>query len=477
MRKAKIICTIGPASDSEKHLKALIENGMNVARLNFSHGDYASHGAIIDKIRKISKQIGKNVAILQDLQGIKIRVGRLKGGKVRLNKGECISIMTGEGTGDDKCIFVSYPWLVEAAKPGDIILLDDGLMKLKVLKKENDSLSAEIIEGGILKERKGVNLPLMKIKPGAFLEKDKKDLEFGILKGIDFIALSFVRSSSDVTSLKRWLNRKGVQIPIIAKIEKEEAIKNIDAILREVDGIMVARGDLGVEMPLEEVPMYQKMLIEKANKSGRLVITATQMLESMTWHSRPTRAETTDVANAVLDGTDALMLSGETSAGKYPVETLKVMDRIIRYTEEKSKKLIKAHTPIFQQGGFFEFTEAVAHAVSHVAEDVGASWIVAFTQSGFTARLISKFRPNAPVISFSPDEQIVRQMALYWGIIPHYVKHIDNTDEIIKEMDTLLIKSGYAEKGDKIIIVASHPPAISAGRTNFMKMHLVGENN
>jgi len=230
-------------------------------------------------------------------------------------------------------------------------------------------------------------------------------------------------------------------------------------------------------MPLEEVPMYQKMLIEKANKSGRLVITATQMLESMTWHSRPTRAETTDVANAVLDGTDALMLSGETSAGKYPVETLKVMDRIIRYTEEKSKKLIKAHTPIFQQGGFFEFTEAVAHAVSHVAEDVGASWIVAFTQSGFTARLISKFRPNAPVISFSPDEQIVRQMALYWGIIPHYVKHIDNTDEIIKEMDTLLIKSGYAEKGDKIIIVASHPPAISAGRTNFMKMHLVGENN
>jgi len=474
MRKAKIVCTIGPVTGSEKQLKALIENGMDVARLNFSHGDHAFHGDIIDKIRKISRKLNKNVAILQDLQGIKIRVGGLKGGKVHLNKGDSLSIKTGEDIGDEKCIFVSYPWLVDDAMPGDTILLDDGLMKLRVLKKQKDFLTVEVIEGGVLKEHKGVNLPHMKIKPGSFMEKDKKDLEFGIQKGVDFVALSFVRTATDVTTVRKWLLKKGVQIPIIAKIEKEEAIHNIDSILNEVDGIMVARGDLGVEMPLEEIPMYQKMLIEKANKSGRLVITATQMLESMTQHSRPTRAETTDVANAVLDGTDALMLSGETSAGKYPIEALKVMDRIIVYTENAEADSTKAHAPTFIHSGLYEFPEAVAHAVSHVAEDVGASWIVAFTRSGFTARLISKFKPRASVIAFSPEEQIVRQMALYWGVNPHFAKHMGSTDEMINEVDALLVKAGYAKKGDRIIIVASHPTSISAGKTNFMKMHVVG---
>jgi pyruvate kinase len=476
MRKAKIVCTIGPVTSSEKQLKALIENGMDVARLNFSHGDHAFHGEIIDKIRKIAARLQKNVAILQDLQGIKIRVGGLKGGKIHLNKGEQISIMTGEEIGDEKRIFVSYPWLVNDAVPGDTILLDDGLMKLQVLKKEKGFLAAEVIEGGLLKEHKGVNLPGMKIKPGSFMEKDQKDLEFGIRKGVDFVALSFVRTATDVITVKKWLSKKGVQIPLIAKIEKEEAIKNIDAILKEVDGIMVARGDLGVEMPLEEVPMYQKMLIEKANKSGHLVITATQMLESMTHHSRPTRAETNDVANAVIDGTDALMLSGETSAGKYPVEALKVMNRIIVYTENAEADLTReAHASTFIHSGLYEFPEAVAHAVSHVAEDVGAGSIVAFTRSGFTARLISKFKPHASVIAFSPEEQVVRQMALYWGVNPHFVKHIESTDEMINEVDALIVKLGYAKRGDRIVIVASHPPAISSGKTNFMKMHVVGE--
>jgi pyruvate kinase len=474
MRKAKIVCTIGPVTGSEKQLKALIENGMDVARLNFSHGDHAFHGDIIDKIRKIAAKLQKNVAILQDLQGIKIRVGGLKDGKIHLNKGKQISIMTGEGTGDEKRIFVSYPWLVNDARPGDTILLDDGLMKLKVLRKEEDFLTAEVVEGGALKEHKGVNLPGMKIKPGSFMEKDKKDLEFGIQKSVDFVALSFVRTSADVATVKKWLLKKGVNIPLIAKIEKEEAIHNIDSILNEADGIMVARGDLGVEMPLEEVPMYQKMLIEKANKSGRLVITATQMLESMTLHSRPTRAETNDVANAVIDGTDALMLSGETSAGKYPIEAVKVMDRIIRYTENAEADLTKPHASTFIHSGIYEFPEAVAHAVSHVAGDVGASWIVAFTQSGFTARLISKFKPRTSVIAFSPEEHIVRQMALYWGVNPHFVKHMQNTDEMINEVDSLLVKLGYAKKGDRIVIVASHPPSISSGKTNFMKMHVVG---
>jgi pyruvate kinase len=472
MRKAKIVCTIGPVTSSEKQLKALIEKGMDVARLNFSHGDHAFHGDMIDKIRKISRKLNKNVAILQDLQGIKIRVGGLKGGKVKLKKGENISIKTGEGIGDKKCIFVSYPWLVDDAGAEDTILLDDGLMKLRVLKKEKDFLTAEIIEGGVLKEHKGVNLPRMKIKPGAFMEKDKKDLEFGIQKGVDFVALSFVRTATDVTTVKKWLSKKGVQIPIIAKIEKEEAIHNIDSILNEADGIMVARGDLGVEMPLEEVPMFQKMLIEKANKKGRFVITATQMLESMTRHSRPTRAETTDVANAVLDGTDALMLSAETSAGKYPVEALKVMDKIIVYTENIEIDSIKAHASTFVHSGLYEFPEAVAHAVSHVAEDVGAGWIVAFTRSGFTARLISKFKPRAPVIAFSPEEQVVRQMALYWGVKAHCTEPIQNTDEMVKKIDALLIKLNYAIPGDRIIIAANHPLSTS-GNTNFMKMHVV----
>jgi pyruvate kinase len=305
------------------------------------------------------------------------------------------------------------------------------------------------------------------------MEKDKRDLEFGIQKGVDFVALSFVRTPTDVKVVRQWLLKRSAEIPLIAKIEKEEAIHNIDGIMRVVDGIMVARGDLGVEMPLEEVPMYQKMLIQKANKSGRLVITATQMLESMTQHSRPTRAETTDVANAVIDGTDALMLSGETSAGKYPIEALKVMDKIVVYTENTKEGSTESHTATFTHSGFYEFPEAVAHAVSHAAQDVEAKWIVAFTRSGFTARLISKFRPRTPVIAFSPDEKVVRQMSMYWGVIPHLVRHLENTDVLINEVDTLLIKLGYAKTGDKVIIVASHPPSTS-GRTNFMKMHEVG---
>ncbi len=454
MRKAKIVCTIGPATNNERQLKALIENGMDAARLNFSHGDHDSHGLAIDRIRDISSKLGKSVAILQDLHGIKIRVGALKDGKIRLVKGERISIKTGESPGDKQCISVSYPWLVEAAKPGDMILLDDGIMKLRVMRKEKDLLLTEIIEGGVLKEHKGVNLPRMKIRPGSFTEKDRRDLEFGLQKGVDFVALSFVRTPSDVRIVKRWLLKRHASIPIIAKIEKEEAIKNIDGILDEADGIMVARGDLGVEMPLEEVPMYQKMLIEKANKKGRMVITATQMLESMTQHLRPTRAETTDVANAVIDGTDALMLSAETSTGKYPIEALKVMDGIITYTEKAKGGSREPHAAAFSHGGFYGFPEAIAHAVSHASEDVGGKWIVVFTKSGFTARLISKFRPATSVIAFSPEERIVRQMVLYWGVTPHFVKHLGNTDEMLNEVDSLLIKLGYAKKGEKIIVVA-----------------------
>ncbi|MEI6153425.1 MAG: pyruvate kinase [Deltaproteobacteria bacterium] len=475
MRRAKIVCTIGPVTSSEKQLEALVTAGMDVARLNFSYGDHTSHGEVIKRIRKVSKKLKKEVSILQDLQGIKIRVGRLKGEKVRLEKDAGLTILKGDEEGDGKSIFIDYPWLIDDAKVGDFILLDDGLMKLEVTKKDKNSLGATVIEGGILKEHKGVNLPHMKISAPFFTEKDRKDLEFGITMDVDYVALSFVRTATDIKTVKKWLSKRGTQIPLIAKIEKEEAIHNIDAILEEVDGIMVARGDLGVEMPLEEVPMFQKMLIEKANIKGRIVITATQMLESMTQHSRPTRAESTDVANAVIDGTDALMLSGETSAGKYPIEAVRVMDRIISYTEVSmpmQSAVYKRQADILKLEGF-ELPRAIAHAASRAAEETGARWIVAFTRSGFTARLISKFRPATPIVALSPEERVVRQMPIYWGVIPYMVRHMENTDELVNEVESALVRSGYAKPGDRIVIVASLPPSIS-GKTNFMKIHEIG---
>lgn len=490
MRKAKIVCTIGPVTSGERQLEALIAAGMDVARLNFSHGNHESHGEVIKRIRKVSKKLKKEVAILQDIQGIKIRVGRLKNEKAKLEKNAVIAIKKGDGEGDNRTIFIDYPWLIEDAKAGDIILLDDGLMKLKVTEKKKDALFAEVIEAGVLKEHKGVNLPHMKISAPFFTEKDKKDLEFGIAMDVDYVALSFVRTAADIKIVKKWLSRKGVNIPLIAKIEKEEAINNIDGILDEVDGIMVARGDLGVELPLEEVPVFQKMLIEKANMKGRIVITATQMLESMTRHSRPTRAESTDVANAVIDGTDALMLSAETSAGKYPIESVKVMDRIITYTEDSCSNLYgQTYAGAAQVGlacsvvdkrqlttrfldGYegVELPKAIAHAASQAAEETAAKYIVAFTKSGFTANLISKFRPSKPIIALSPEEKVIRQMSIYWGVIPFLVRYMENTDELINEVGSYLLRTNHAVPGDRVVIVASLPLSIS-GKTNFLKIH------
>ena len=332
-RKAKIVCTLGPATRTEREIEALISAGMDVARLNFSHGDHASHGDAIQKIRKASRKLGKPVAILQDLQGIKIRVGELEGGKVNLVKGDELTLFGGVGRGTAKGVYVRYPSLAADAEIGDTVLLNDGFIELKVIKKEADRLVTTIIEGGVLKQGKGVNLPGMKVRGASFTEKDKADLAFGLSLGVDYAALSFVRSARDVRAAKAWLAKKGASIPLIVKIEKAEAIQDIDGIMEEADGIMVARGDLGVEIPLEQVPVYQKELIVKAGERRRLVITATQMLESMTVHERPTRAEAADVANAVLDGTDAVMLSEETAYGNYPVRAVQFMDMIIRYTE------------------------------------------------------------------------------------------------------------------------------------------------
>lgn len=471
MRKAKIVCTLGPPTQSRRSLKTLIAKGMNVARLNFSHGDHESHGALIKKIRSIEKTLKKHVAILQDLQGIKIRVGSLEGGKMTLAKGQPVMIRT-QANGESKgTIVIDYPWLIDDAKIGDTILLDDGLIQLKVTGNSSHSLDTTVIEGGILKEHKGVNLPGMEVSAPFFTDKDRNDLEFGIKMGVDYVALSFVRSADDVRQVKSWLEQRGTYIPLIAKIEKEEAIRDIDAILDVVDGIMVARGDLGVEMPLEEIPVIQKMLISKANQARKIVITATQMLESMTRHSRPTRAESTDVANAVLDGTDALMLSAETSAGKYPFDAVEVMDRIISFTE--GQLMTRMTRPDVLLAHSSNFPETIAEMASRAAQEMEARYILAFTMTGFTARLISKFRPSTPIIAISPDEKVVRSMSLYRGVLPFQVKNIRSTDSMIVEADHFLVNKGLALKGDVIVLVAGHPVAAQS-RTNFMKMHRVG---
>jgi pyruvate kinase len=466
-RKAKIVCTIGPSSSSEEIISSLIKDGMNVARLNFSHGDYHDHRKSIKLIRDISERFAIPVAILQDLQGVKIRVGLIQGGAVELKKGRTLLLMPGEGVGNQERVFVSYPALLRDVRTGDRVLLDDGLIQLRVLGRGKDALKTRIIEGGTLKDRKGLNFPGIKLSVKSFTEKDEKDLLFGIQMDVDYVAISFVREAGDVRKVKERLRESNREIPVIAKIEKQEALCNIDEILYEAEGIMIARGDLGVEIPPEEVPLIQKGLIDKANKMGKIVITATQMLESMTEHLRPTRAEATDVANAVIDGTDALMLSAETASGKYPVETLRMMDRIIRHTE-----LMAAIESSYIRGK--TFAEATADAACRAAEDMNAKILVAFTQSGFTAGLLSKFRPGVPIMAFTPDEKIRNRVCLYWGVTPKIMKLPATTDEMVSEVERLLVKEGIVKKGDSLVITSSSPLS-AQGKTNFMKLHRVRE--
>lgn len=470
-RKAKIVCTIGPASSSKDIVFRLIKGGMDVARLNFSHGTHASHREAVKLIREGSRLYKRPVGVLQDLQGIKIRIGPVKGGAVTLKKGRTTLISAGEGISDSEQIFISYPGIIRDAKPGNRILLDDGLMELRVIGKTKNSLWTKVMESGTLTDRKGVNLPGMKITMPSFTDKDRADLEFGLWAGVDYVAVSFVRTAADLRTVKDYLINTGrTPPPIIAKIEKPEALENIDEIMEEADGLMVARGDLGVEVPPEEVPLIQKMLIERANRRGRIIITATQMLESMTGHMRPTRAEATDVANAVIDGSDALMLSAETSSGKYPLRALGMMDRIIRKTEGGAAPCEKVSQRPITSGT--SFSEAVADAASRAAEDIGAKFIAAFTQSGFTARLISKFRPLTPVVAFTPSEGVRRKMSLYWGVTPMIMRPLKSTDSVFREVEKTLLKESMARPGDGVVITAS-APILGAGRTNFLKLHRV----
>jgi pyruvate kinase len=467
MRKAKIVCTIGPASGSPKTIREMIKSGMDVARLNFSHGDHKTHRKIASIVRGESAKQKKNVAILQDLQGIKIRIGPVEGEQAMLKTGDEVSLYPGSDLSGAKKIFITYPALLKDVKKGDRIFIDDGLIKIESLGRAKNCLKAKVIEGGILRSKKGVNFPFSETSLPAFTEKDRKDLEFGLRLGVDYIAISFVRTAEDIERVLQWAKSKKAKLPpLIAKIEKPEALENINEIMELVDGIMVARGDLGVELPTEHVPVIQKRLIDLANKKGRLVITATQMLESMTQHTRPTRAEASDVANAVLDGTDALMLSAETTTGRYPVEAVRMMDMIIRHTEENSTSRAVSS---YQLGN--TFAEAIADGACNAAHDTGAKAIVVFTHLGFTALLLSKLKPDVPIVAFTPEEKTLRRLSLYWGTTARLIKRKDLTDldsGLMMAIEKSLIKERFIYKGDRIVFVASSP---FLGKPNIIRLH------
>ncbi|TCS83581.1 pyruvate kinase [Tepidibacillus fermentans] len=472
MRKTKIVCTIGPASEKVAVLKELIDAGMNVARLNFSHGDHKEHGNRIQNIRQAAKETGKTVAILLDTKGPEIRTGVLGVPEVELKQGDSIILTTEEIVGDGTRVSVTYKGLPEDVHPGSRILIDDGLIGLEVEKIEGTEIYCKILNTGILKSKKGVNVPGVRINLPGITEKDADDIRFGIEQGIDIIAASFVRKAQDVLEIREILEEYNADILIISKIENHEGVENIDEILQVSDGIMVARGDLGVEIPAEEVPLVQKMIIEKCNKAGKPVITATQMLDSMQRNPRPTRAEASDVANAIFDGTDAIMLSGETAAGKYPVESVATMARIALRTEEALK-----YSEIFRKRSTFQqtnVTDAISQAVVNTAIDLDADAILTPTESGQTARLVSKYRPQAPIIAITPNEKVLKKLSLSWGVYPLLGKKVENTDEMLKESVDVALAAKYIKHGDLVIITAGVPVG-KVGTTNLMKVHLVGD--
>ncbi len=464
MPKTKIICTIGPSSSSPEILRELILHGMNVARLNFSHGTHAEHREKIRTIRAISDELDTPVAILQDLCGPKIRVGEVREPGIRLDPGQPF-ILTSESvicTGER--VSVSYSNLPQEVRPKDRILLADGTMELLVKEAGQTEIFCEVITGGVLTSHKGINLPTGSIKADAITDKDKADLRFGLENDVDYVALSFVRAAEDVLRLKEMIRSAGKDTPVIAKIEKHEALNHIENIMEASDGIMVARGDLGVEIPLEDVPSIQKMLVGKASDMGIPVIIATQMLRSMVNSLRPTRAEATDVANAVLDGADAVMLSEETASGDFPVMAVQFMGRIIESAENNFP-----HDKYLRLVPRKEVPESVSHASCVLADHLDAAAIVATTRSGFTAMQISRFRPRPKVIALSPERTTIRRLALYWGCFPSFVPETRNTDERIEKAAASAIGTGDVSKGDLVVITTGHP-VWAAGTTNMMRV-------
>lgn len=470
MCRAKIVSTLGPASSSERVIEQLIGAGVDVFRLNFSHGTRDEHAENVGRIRQISDNMQRSIAILQDLQGPKMRVGKLAEDPVELKEGSRLTVTTREVPGDAECVSTTYAGLPRDVKPADRILLDDGHIELIVREVYRSDVVCEVVLGGLLKSNKGINLPGVRVSAPSLTVKDREDLDLGIELGVDYIALSFVREPDDVREVQHIIERAEKEIPVIAKLERAEAVDHLEDILDVADGVMVARGDLGVELSPEDVPVIQKRVISAANRAGVFVITATQMLESMTDHPRPTRAEASDVANAIFDGTDAVMLSGETAIGKYPVQTVQMMARII----EKAEASVELAPPILNLDASLSFPDAIGQAAAAVSTAVSPKAIVAFTQSGSTARLISKRRPRTPIIAFTPSERICRRLCLCWGVEPRQITLIDDTDRMVAEVEARLLSEGNVRFGDTLVILAGAPITARA-ETNLLKLHRVGE--
>ncbi|MEV1009497.1 pyruvate kinase [Streptomyces sp. NPDC049881] len=471
MRRSKIVCTLGPAVDSFDRLKALIEAGMNVARFNFSHGSHAEHEERYHRVRKASEETGRAIGVLADLQGPKIRLETFAGGPVELKRGDEFTITTEDVPGDRTICGTTYKGLPGDVAKGESILINDGNVALQVLEVDGPRVRTIVIEGGVVSDHKGINLPGVAVNVPALSEKDIEDLEFALRLGADMIALSFVRNADDVRDVHRVMDRVGRRVPVIAKVEKPQAVDNMEEVVLAFDGVMVARGDLAVEYPLEKVPMVQKRLIDLCRRNAKPVIVATQMMESMIENSRPTRAEASDVANAILDGADAVMLSAESSVGRYPIETVKTMSKIVIAAEGELlsrglQPLVPGKKPRTQGG-------SVARAAAEMADFLNAKALVAFTKSGDTARRLSRYRAVQPILAFTSEPATRNQLTLSWGVETTVVPNVNHTDEMVELCDAELSRLGRYESGDTMIITAGSPPGV-AGTTNMVRVHHLG---
>ena len=469
MRRAKIVCTLGPAVESIEKITELIDAGMNMARLNLSHGSHDEHQKRLNLVRAAAKKANKAVAILVDLQGPKIRLGKFSSGPHELSRGDTFTITTDDIAGTKDKVSTTYKGLPGDCKAGDAIMIDDGKVSVQVVQVKGNDVITKVIQPGMVSNNKGINLPGVAVSLPALSEKDIADLRWGLKAGVDFIALSFVRNAADIKDIHKIMDEVGVKVPVIAKIEKPQAVENLQEIVDAFDGIMVARGDLGVELPIEDVPMVQKRCITMARESAKPVIVATQMLDSMISNSQPTRAEATDCANAVLDGADALMLSGETSVGDFPIDAVKVMARIIERTEEVALDQIPPlrHSPATKAG-------AITKAATEVGLTVGAKYLVAFTQSGDSARRMSRLRSPIPMLALTPEIGTYNRLALSWGVESLLTASVNHTDEMVMQVDTILIESKRVKIGDLVLIVAGSPPGIP-GSINAMRVHKIGD--
>jgi pyruvate kinase len=467
MHRTKIVATIGPASSSPEVLRQMLLAGMNVARLNFSHGSYEDHAQSIALLRSLSAELDLPLTLLQDLQGPKIRVGQLPVEGMALTEGEVLTLVPpADFTGQPQTVAIDYPYLAQEATPGTQVLLDDGLLELRIEVVKDSAVRCQVIEGGILKSHKGVNFPSLNLRLPSMTEKDKQDLEFGIAQGIDIVSLSFVRTAGDILALKAFLAERGADIPVLAKIEKPQAVANLEAIVNECDAIMVARGDLGVEMSPEKVPLIQKRIIRTCNQKGIPVITATQMLDSMIHNPRPTRAEASDVANAIIDGTDAVMLSGESAIGDYPVEAVKMLVRIA--TDVEPEIQFTNYDPDSPDD-----THAISEALNAIDKTLKLKCIVAFTETGYTAKLAAKERPSVPIVAITPHPRVYRRLNLVWGVRPLVLPQPQGSlEELLVQIETCLLQRQFAAVGDKVLLMGGIPMG-QVGGTNFLKIHTI----